>query len=44
MKDLIEQLKGAIEQMERQQRDYEELQLSKEECEYILQLITKENT
>jgi len=44
LKDLIEQLKGAIEHMEQQHRDYEELHLSKEECEYILKLITEENT
>lgn len=43
MRDLVEQLKGAIEQMTLQQRDYEELHLSKDECEYLLLLLAKEN-
>jgi hypothetical protein len=38
-KELIIQLESAIRNMEKSGRDYDELHLSKEDCEYILKLI-----
>lgn len=42
IQDLIFQLTGAISQM-KEPKDWQELQLSKEECEYLLTLINLDN-
>lgn len=42
MEDLVFQLRSAIKKMSERNTDYEELHLSKEECEYMLNLIKNE--